>query len=52
MSYLVVACAECRVLLFDPDLKDSGPGQDDWQVVCPVCKKVTNVIVARDLSDM
>lgn len=51
MSYMVVACSECRVLLFDPDLKDSGPSRDDWQVVCPICKKVTDAIPVHDLSD-
>ena len=52
MSYSVVYCDECKVLLFDPDLIDSGAGRSDWEVNCPVCKRVTKAVTVPDLSDL
>lgn len=66
MSYIVVACDECKVLLFDPEVKTVKipfssnthfPGinysdyYEETKVDCPVCKMTTNCTQINDLSD-
>jgi hypothetical protein len=49
MSYYVMYCEVCKVLLFDPDyVEEDGI----YTVDCPVCKEPRKAVVEKDLSDL
>lgn len=63
MSYHVVACDNCKVLLFDPEIEYSEVelksclSQEPYmfpvtKVHCPVCKEKTECTQIDDLSDL
>ena len=52
MSYLVVACEKCRIVLYDPTLIDIDLYGCQRRIMCPVCEDLREYFVIENLSDL